>query len=69
MVPPPKKADNKKSPEYVIKSLIAGGVAGCVAKSVIAPLDRVKILFQASKPEYMQYAGAFLLFHQQLFQL
>jgi hypothetical protein len=26
--------------------LISGGIAGCVAKSSIAPFDRVKILFQ-----------------------
>lgn len=32
-------------PTY-LKELIAGGVAGGVAKTVVAPLDRVKILYQ-----------------------
>lgn len=34
------------------KELIAGGVAGGVAKSAVAPLERVKILFQTRREEY-----------------
>ncbi|KAJ3491520.1 hypothetical protein NLI96_g636 [Meripilus lineatus] len=49
---------DKQSLHYIIRSGIAGGFAGCIAKTVVAPLDRVKILFQASNPEYRQYAGS-----------
>jgi hypothetical protein len=32
-----------------VRELVAGGVAGGVAKSSVAPLERVKILFQARR--------------------
>ncbi|EIW73412.1 hypothetical protein TREMEDRAFT_26011 [Tremella mesenterica DSM 1558] len=53
------KAD-RQSWDYIWSSGVAGGIAGCVAKTAIAPLDRVKILFQTSNVEFRQYAGTHL---------
>ncbi|KAH7248852.1 mitochondrial carrier domain-containing protein [Fusarium redolens] len=46
--------------EYVWKSGVAGGLAGCAGKTVVAPLDRVKILFQASNPRFAKYTGSWV---------
>ncbi|KAK4797711.1 hypothetical protein SAY86_030037 [Trapa natans] len=40
------------------KELIAGGVAGGVAKSAVAPLERVKILFQTRRSEFHSIVGS-----------
>ncbi|RAL14843.1 coenzyme A transporter [Aspergillus homomorphus CBS 101889] len=52
------KEVNKRSVDYVVRSGVAGGLAGCAAKTVVAPLDRVKILFQASNPRFAKYTGS-----------
>lgn len=51
---------NKRSLDYVLRSGLAGGLAGCAAKTVVGPLDRVKILFQASNPQFAKYTGRWL---------
>ncbi|KAH0832974.1 mitochondrial carrier domain-containing protein [Lanmaoa asiatica] len=49
---------DKRNLDYALRSGLAGGLAGCVAKTAVAPLDRVKILFQASNPDFQKYAGS-----------
>lgn len=34
------------------RNIIAGGVAGMIAKSIVAPFDRIKILYQVSSAEF-----------------
>ncbi|KAI9814352.1 MAG: hypothetical protein M1826_002264 [Phylliscum demangeonii] len=53
-----RNSPSKQSLEYVLKSGLAGGLAGCAAKTVVGPLDRVKILFQASSPQFAKYSGS-----------
>ncbi|CAO1601540.1 coenzyme A transporter [Xanthoria calcicola] len=49
---------NKQNLDYVLRTGLAGGLAGCAAKTIVGPLDRVKILFQASNPQFAKYTGS-----------
>ncbi|GAM85004.1 hypothetical protein ANO11243_030070 [Dothideomycetidae sp. 11243] len=53
-----KKPIDKRSGDYIARTMLAGGLAGCAAKTVVGPLDRVKILFQASNPQFQKYTGS-----------
>lgn len=53
------KQIDKQSVEYVVRSGLAGGTAGVSAKTLVAPLDRVKILFQTNNPHYRSMQGSY----------
>ncbi|KAG0177423.1 hypothetical protein DFQ29_004837 [Apophysomyces sp. BC1021] len=42
-----------------MKHLIAGGLAGAVSRTVVSPMERMKILFQVQGPEPAVYEGVF----------
>ncbi|GLT84724.1 hypothetical protein SLE2022_029400 [Rubroshorea leprosula] len=50
-----------KTPSYaflsICKSLAAGGVAGGVSRTAVAPLERLKILLQVQNPHNIKYTG------------
>ncbi|OAD56419.1 Graves disease carrier protein like protein [Eufriesea mexicana] len=43
---------SEKDYGFLLKSLIAGGIAGMCSKTTVAPLDRIKILLQAHNKHY-----------------
>lgn len=49
---------DKATLDYLLRSGLAGGISGSCAKTLIAPLDRIKILFQTANPHYTKYAGS-----------
>ncbi|KAH9883249.1 mitochondrial carrier protein LEU5 [Xylariomycetidae sp. FL2044] len=53
-----RKRPSQHSTDYIVRSFIAGGLAGCAGKTAVAPLDRVKILFQTGNPQFAKYQGS-----------
>jgi solute carrier family 25 protein 16 len=49
------KETKNQSSHFKIETFISGGIAGCVAKSLVAPIDRVKILLQVHNAHYEGY--------------
>lgn len=47
----------KRLPREILEILLCGGIAGSVAKTIIAPFDRVKIHFQIHNPALEAYSG------------
>ncbi|KAM7531383.1 hypothetical protein LguiB_034793 [Lonicera macranthoides] len=51
------KAPSRLALLSICKSLVAGGVAGGVSRTAVAPLERLKILLQVQNPHSIKYKG------------
>lgn len=57
------KKNNTKDKHFSLKTFISGGIAGSVAKTLVAPIDRCKILLQVHNVHYEGF-GIFESFYR-----
>ena len=46
-----------KTKKHVIQSFVSGGIAGVIAKTTIAPIERIKIIYLATSEEFHYRTG------------
>ncbi|KAJ5516268.1 hypothetical protein N7527_007828 [Penicillium freii] len=51
-----KTNEDSRNLNFILRNGLAGGVAGCAAKTIVAPLERIRILFQTSHSHFVQYS-------------
>ena len=59
----PHDHNKKQEKHFSLKTFISGGIAGSVAKTLVAPIDRCKILLQVHNAHYEGY-GIFESFYR-----
>jgi len=59
----PNGHEKKQEKHFSLKTFISGGIAGSVAKTLVAPIDRCKILLQVHNTHYEGY-GIFESFYR-----
>ncbi|KAE8329589.1 mitochondrial carrier domain-containing protein [Aspergillus sergii] len=47
---------SSRNQDFDWRNGVAGGIAGCAAKTLVAPMERIKILFQTSNPHFLRYS-------------
>lgn len=59
-------SEGRKQTRSVLNSLFSGALAGAVAKTAVAPLDRTKIIFQVSSARFSAKEAYRLIYHTYL---
>ncbi|NWR03144.1 S2542 protein, partial [Paradoxornis webbianus] len=62
----PIPAEDNQEKKKVLNSLMSGALAGAVAKTAVAPLDRTKIMFQVSSKRFSAKEAYRLIYHTYL---